>query len=104
MTDNPLVREIVGYLLVRGGVHVMAYTKALEKLTGVEMTKMLPIPYLETKAFSETRKVRRKRIAPDYLSFNNYKEIDKIWSSVHPEDGQQLKKIQNDQAAPLRAI
>ncbi len=38
----------------------MAYAKALEKLTGVEMTKMLPIPNLENKAFSETRKFEEK--------------------------------------------
>ncbi|WP_223822029.1 manganese catalase family protein [Paenibacillus peoriae] len=60
MTDNPVAREIVGYLLVRGEVHVMAYVKALEKLTGIEMTKMLPIPNLENKAFSETRKFEEK--------------------------------------------
>lgn len=60
MTDNPVAREIVGYLLVRGEVHVMAYVKALENLTGIEMTKLLPIPNLENKAFSETRKFEEK--------------------------------------------
>lgn len=29
------------YLFVRGGVHALAYAKALETLTGVEMSKML---------------------------------------------------------------
>lgn len=106
MSDTPVARELVRYLLVGGGVHVMAYAKALEKLTGVEMTKMLPIPNLENEAFSETRKFEEKGLHRAIYRFspNNYKEIDKIWSSVHPEDGQQFKKIQNDQAAPLRAI
>nr|WP_323873146.1 manganese catalase family protein [Paenibacillus polymyxa] len=102
MTDNPVVREIVGYLLVRGGVHVMAYTKALEKLTGVEMTKMLPIPNLENEAFSETRKFEEKGLYRTIYRFspNNYKEIDKIWSSVHPEYGQQLKKSKTTKLLP----
>jgi Mn-containing catalase len=43
MTDNPAAREMIGYLLCRGGVHKEAYAKALEDLTGVEMTKLLPI-------------------------------------------------------------
>ncbi len=32
MVDNPTARAMVGYLLVRGGVHIVAYAKALEKL------------------------------------------------------------------------
>jgi len=44
MTDNPAARTMLGYLFVRGGVHALAYAKALESLTGVEMSKMLPIP------------------------------------------------------------
>ena len=35
---------LIGYLLVRGGVQQAAYGLALEKLTGVKMTKMLPVP------------------------------------------------------------
>lgn len=30
MTDHPVAREMIGYLLVRGGVHILAYAKALE--------------------------------------------------------------------------
>ncbi|WP_415803682.1 manganese catalase family protein, partial [Marinicrinis lubricantis] len=36
MTDHPVAREMTGYLLVRGGVHVLAYAKALEIMTGVD--------------------------------------------------------------------
>ena len=43
MTSNETARAMIGYLLVRGGVHQAAYALALEKLTGVNMTKMLPV-------------------------------------------------------------
>jgi Mn-containing catalase len=33
MVDDPCARAAVGYLLVRGGVHIVAYAKALEKLS-----------------------------------------------------------------------
>jgi Mn-containing catalase len=42
MTENPAARTMLGYLFVRGGVHALAYARALESLTGVEMSKMLP--------------------------------------------------------------
>ena len=34
MTKHPVARALLGYLLVRGGVHAVAYAKALEQLTG----------------------------------------------------------------------
>ena len=33
MTDNPVARTMIGYLLVRGGTHI-AYAKAIEIATG----------------------------------------------------------------------
>ena len=33
-TDHPIARQMLGYLFVRGGVHALAYAKALEELTG----------------------------------------------------------------------
>lgn len=56
MTDNNTAREMTGYLLVRGGVHILAYAKALEIATGVDVTKLIPIPSLDNKAFETTRK------------------------------------------------
>src|SRR5215204_3504866 len=47
MTSNETARTMIGYLLVRGGVHQAAYALALEKLTGVNMTKMLPVPNID---------------------------------------------------------
>ncbi len=42
---------MLGYLLVRGGVHALAYAKALEELTGVTVSKMLNNPSIPNSAF-----------------------------------------------------
>src|SRR4029079_13245237 len=39
MVEHPAARALTGYLLVRGGVHQVAYARALERLTGADMTK-----------------------------------------------------------------
>ncbi|MDQ0337244.1 Mn-containing catalase [Caldalkalibacillus uzonensis] len=92
MTDNPVAREMIGYLLVRGGVHALAYAKALETLTGVDVKKMLPIPDIDNNKFPEARKFEEKgshrtlyRFSPD-----DYKDIKLIWNGKHPDDGQEL--------------
>ena len=56
MTKDPAAREMLGYLFVRGGVHAMAFGKALEKLTGVKMNDMLPIPSIGNAMFPEAKK------------------------------------------------
>ena len=43
MTDNPVARATVAYLIVRDQAHENAYAKALETL-GVDWGKLLPIP------------------------------------------------------------
>jgi Mn-containing catalase len=95
MVDDPVAREMVGYLLVRGGVHIVAYAKALEKLTGVNVGKMLPIPDISNKRFPDTRKHEQKglhrilyRFSPD-----DYREITQIWTGAHPEDGAPLEVV-----------
>ena len=67
MVDDPTARAMVGYLLVRGGVHIVAYAKALEKLTGVDVGKLLPIPDISNKQFPEAREARGPGAAPDPL-------------------------------------
>jgi Mn-containing catalase len=75
MTDIPVAREMIGYLLVRGGVHVVAYAKAS---TGVDMTKMVPIPNLENKAFDYARKFEDQEIHRKlFFSPTDYQDIDK---------------------------
>ncbi len=59
--DDPTARACVGFLLVRGGVHIVAYAKALEKLTGVDVGKLLPIPDISNKRFPEAAKHEARR-------------------------------------------
>ena len=92
MVDDVTSRAMLGYLLVRGGVHIVAYAKALEKLTGVDVGKLLPIPDISNKKFTETRVHEAKglhrilyRFSPD-----DYRQVSQIWNGTHPEDGSEL--------------
>ena len=93
MTDHPIARRMVGYLLVRGGVHQVAYAKALEQLTGVEVTKMLNIPNIPNSKFPETREHEQKGLHRTLYRFSpeDYRDIDKVWVGSHPEDGEELR-------------
>ncbi len=92
MVDDPLAREMIGYLLVRGGVHIVAYAKALEKLTGVNVGGLLPIPDINNKKFPEAKKHEDRGLHRILYRFspNDYKEIVEIWNGPHPEDGSEL--------------
>ena len=68
MVTDPTARELVGYLLVRGGLDVVAYARAPEHLTGVNVTKLVPVPDLSNKAFPEARKLE-KRTASEIVYF-----------------------------------
>ena len=91
--DDPTAREMVGYLLVRGGVHIVAYAKALEKLTGVDVGKLLPIPDISNKRFPEAAKREKKGLHQILFRFSpdDYREISQIWNGAHPEDGSPLR-------------
>jgi Mn-containing catalase len=89
MTKDPAAREMLGYLFVRGGVHRDAYAKAIQKLTGADLTKMLPIPKIGNEIFPEAKKymdmsnhTKLYRFSPD-----DYGEIDKIWNGPLPDGG-----------------
>ncbi|WP_068777247.1 manganese catalase family protein [Paenibacillus sp. FJAT-26967] len=96
MTDHPVAREMIGYLLVRGGVHVVAYAKALEVATGVDVTKMLPIPNLSNSKFDATRKFEAQGLHLKLYTFSetDYKDIRYIWKGNDPESGQPLEVIE----------
>lgn len=93
MTDDPTARAMVGYLLVRGGVHIVAYAKALEKLTGADVSRLLPIPTVSNKQFPEAAKLEAEglhTIMWNWTSSDMKKELEEIWSGPHPEDGEEL--------------
>ena len=90
MTKDPAAREMLGYLFVRGGVHAVAYGKALEKLTGVKMNDMLPIPKIGNEVFPEAKKYMDMAIHTKLYrqSPDDYRQIDQIWDGSHPDGGQ----------------
>jgi Mn-containing catalase len=92
MVEDRTSRAMLGYLLVRGGVHIVAYAKALEKLTGVDVGKLLPVPEISNKRFPEARKHEDKGLHQILYRFspNDYREITQIWNGPHPEDGSEL--------------
>ena len=53
MVEHPAARALTGYLLVRGGVHQVAYARALERLTGADMMKLFPSPRIPTDKIPE---------------------------------------------------
>jgi len=95
MVDDPTGRAMVGYLLVRGGVHVVAYARALEKLTGADLGKLFPIPDISNKKFPEAAKLEEQGLHQIMYRWspNDYKELDKVWNGPHPEDGSELRVV-----------
>ena len=92
MVDDPTARAAVGYLLVRGGVHIVAYARALEVLTGVDLKPMFPIPDISNKKFPEAKKLEDQGLHRIMYRFSkdDYTELAKIWKGPHPEDGSAL--------------
>lgn len=92
MVDDPTARAMVGFLLVRGGVHIVAYARALEKLTGADVGKLLPIPDISNKKFPEARKLEEKGLHRIMFRFSvdDYKRVGEVWNGPHPEDGKEL--------------
>ena len=92
MVDHPAARALTGYLLVRGGVHQVAYARALENLTGVNMMKLFPSPRIPTDKIPESKRfldtgehLKLYRFSPD-----DYREIVAVFNGKHPETGEDL--------------
>ena len=96
MVDHPAARALTGYLLVRGGVHQVAYARALERLTGADLMKLFPSPRIPTEKIPECRPhiergdhLRLYRFSPtDYL------ELAAVFNGPHPETGEELVVIE----------
>jgi Mn-containing catalase len=93
MTDDPTARAMIGYLLVRGGVHVVAYARALEHLTGADLSKLFPIPDISNKKFPEARKLEEKGLHQIMFRFSetDFQRLGEVWNGAHPEDGSELR-------------
>lgn len=95
MVTDPTAREMVGFLLVRGGVHIVAYARALEHLTGVDVKKLMPIPDLSNKAFPEAARHEAKGLHLKLFTFSpdDYRQAGLVFNGPHPEDGQPLEVV-----------
>lgn len=93
--EDATARACVGFLLVRGGVHIVAYAKALERLTGVDVGKLLPIPDISNKRFPEAAVHEAKGLHRILYQFNpeDYPRVGEIWNGEHPEDGKELEVV-----------
>lgn len=103
MVDDPTARAAVGYLLVRGGVHIVAYARALENLTGADMSKLFPIPDISNKKFPEARRLEEEQGLHKILyrhSQTDYTRLAEVWNGSHPEDGGQLEVGDIPEGAP----
>jgi Mn-containing catalase len=95
MVDHPAARALTGFLLVRGGVHQVAYARAVEHLTGADLSKLFPAPRIPTDKIPECKPhikrgdhLRLYRFSPkDYL------ELAAVFNGTHPETGEELVVI-----------
>src|SRR4051812_39086273 len=92
MVDHPAARALTGYLLVRGGVHQVAYARALENLTGADLTKLFPSPRIPTDKIPECQPhikrgehLKLYRFSPD-----DFQELAAVFNGPHPETGETL--------------
>jgi Mn-containing catalase len=91
--DHPAARALTGYLLVRGGVHQVAYARALENLTGADMAKLFPSPRIPTDKIPECKPhIKRGEHLKLYRwSPNDFQELSAVFNGPHPETGEELE-------------
>jgi Mn-containing catalase len=95
MVEHPAARALTGYLLVRGGVHQVAYDRAIEHLTGANLMSMFPAPRIPTERIPECAPhIRRGDHRRLYrFSADEYRELAAVWNGPHPETGEDLVVI-----------
>ena len=92
MVDHPVARALTGYLLVRGGVHQVAYARALELITGADISKAFPAPRIPTEKIPECKPhlEAKSHLTLYRFSPEDYKEIVAVFKGPHPETGEEL--------------
>ncbi len=95
MVDHPAARALTGYLLVRGGVHQVAYARAIELLTGADLMKMFPSPRIPTDKIPECQPhIQRGEHTKLYrFSPSDYHELAAVFTGPHPETGDPLQVV-----------
>jgi Mn-containing catalase len=92
MVDHPAARALTGYLLVRGGVHQVAYARAIENLTGADLMKLFPSPRIPTDKIPECQPhiERGEHLKLYRFSPEDFQEIAAVFNGPHPETGEDL--------------
>ena len=92
MVEHPAARALTGYLLVRGGVHQVAYARALEHLTGADLMKLFPSPRIPTDKIPECQPhIKRGEHLKLYrFSQDDFHELAAVFNGPHPETGEEL--------------
>lgn len=97
MVEHPAARALTGYLLVRGGVHQVAYARALERLTGAELMKLFPSPRIPTEKIPECQPhlERGEHLKLYRFSPSDFQELAAVFNGPHPETGEELSVAQD---------
>jgi Mn-containing catalase len=92
MCDHPAARALTGFLLVRGGVHQVAYARAVENLTGADLMKLFPSPRIPTDKIPESQPHIEAGLHKRLYRFSpsDYQELAAVWNGPHPETGDEL--------------
>src|ERR1700710_1322288 len=92
MVEHPAARALTGFLLVRGGVHQIAYARALENLTGANLMKLFPAPYIPTDKIPECRPHIKAGLHKCLYRFSqdDFLELAAVFNGPHPETGEEL--------------
>jgi Mn-containing catalase len=98
MVEHPAARALTGFLLVRGGVHQIAYARALSHLTGADLSKLFPAPRIPTEKIPECRPHIAAGLDRTLIRFSpaDYQELSAVFNGPHPETGEELEVV--DQA------
>jgi Mn-containing catalase len=95
MVEHPAARALTGYLLCRGGVHQVAYARAIELLTGADLMKMFPSPRIPTEKIPECQPhiQRGEHLKLYRFSPEDYLELTAVFNGPHPETGEALEVV-----------
>ncbi len=90
--EHPAAKALCGYLLVRGGVHQVAYARAVENLTGADLSKLFPGPRIPTDKIPESKPFLEAGEHTKLYRFStsDFHELAAVWNGSHPETGDPL--------------
>jgi Mn-containing catalase len=78
-------------------VHQVAYARAVENLTGADLSKLFPAPRIPTEKIPECQPhIKRGEHTKLYrFSPSDYNELAAVWNGTHPETGDELVVVQD---------